>query len=94
MSRDLLAEALRAENIDTRKYYDPACHRMMAFRRYLAPERELPATERLSAKCLSLPIWSMMEDEMASKICSAIEMIHEHRAEITALTVDARDSAV
>ena len=83
LSRDVLAEAMRAENIDTRRYYDPPCHRMTAFSQYLRPGQELPCTEWLSARCLSLPIWSDMETETASRICSAIERIHEQAANIT-----------
>lgn len=82
LSRDALAWALRAENIDTRSYFDPPCHRMAAFGPYVKPGQEFPRTEKLSAGCLSLPIWSGMDLETASKICLAVERILEHAPEI------------
>jgi dTDP-4-amino-4,6-dideoxygalactose transaminase len=77
LTRDELALALAAENVDTRKYYDPAVHRQTAYRHY---ERRtaLPHTEWLSTHSLSLPIWSSMGDDVVLGICRAIRRIHDH----------------
>lgn len=77
LKRDELALALAAENIDTRKYYEPPVHRQTAYRDFY-DGRTLPETDRLSAQSLSLPIWSSMSDEVASGICRAILRIHEN----------------
>lgn len=83
LERDELAVALAAENIETRKYYDPPVHRQRAYRQY-ATTADLPITDLLSASVLCLPIWSDMEPLVASEICSAVERAHEFAREIKA----------
>lgn len=78
LTRDELAIALAADNIDTRKYYEPPVHRQTAYQHFYDGQA-LPETDRLSARSLSLPIWSTMSDEVVSGICRAILRIHEHR---------------
>jgi dTDP-4-amino-4,6-dideoxygalactose transaminase len=82
LSRDLLAESMRRENVDSRRYYDPPCHRMTAYAGLAAGALELPRTERLSKRCLSIPIWSGMDDDTAARICLAIEGIGERAGEL------------
>jgi dTDP-4-amino-4,6-dideoxygalactose transaminase len=81
LSRDQLALALLAENIDTRKYYQPPVHRQSAYRHYYNGQ-PLPNTEWLSEHSLSFPIWSRMEPEMTKEICYAVQRVHEYRREI------------
>lgn len=76
LSRDQLAVALVAENIDTRKYYDPPVHQQTAYRQFAPRPERLPRTNMVAACILSLPIWSHMEDAVVLKICQAIERIH------------------
>jgi dTDP-4-amino-4,6-dideoxygalactose transaminase len=71
MSRDDLAVALAAENIDSRKYYDPPVHRHTAYRHF-SEGVELPVTDLLASRSLSLPLWSNMGDEVALSVCEAI----------------------
>ena len=56
--------ALAAENIDSRKYYDPPIHKQTAYRPFYHGE-PLPNTDWLSDNSLSLPMWSHMSDEIA-----------------------------
>lgn len=79
LDRDVLARALRAENIDTRKYHYPAVHEQGAYR-LIAPRYRgrLPVTERVAANSLSLPLWSQMDEELATGICAAIARIHAY----------------
>jgi len=77
LSRDQLADALAAENIDTRKYYDPPVHRQTAYR-HLYSGRLLPCTDWLAQNSLSLPIWSSMDSPTALGICEAVQRIHIH----------------
>ena len=81
MNRDLLALAMTAENVDTRKYYDPPVHRHMAYKGF-APSEAMWSTERLASTSLSLPMWSNMSDEVASGICRAMRRIHECAPEV------------
>ena len=81
LSRDALAEALLAENIDTRKYYDPPVHRHIAYQKYYHGS-PLPNTDWLAENSLSFPIWSNMDETTAQRICEAVERIHTYRQEI------------
>ncbi|HEX9029356.1 MAG TPA: DegT/DnrJ/EryC1/StrS family aminotransferase [Anaerolineales bacterium] len=77
LGRDELALALAAENIDTRKYYEPPAHRQTAYRQYSNGEA-LPNTEWLAAHSLSLPMWSDMQPELALRICEAVQRIQQN----------------
>ncbi len=81
LTRDELAQALAAENIDTRKYYFPPVHQQTAYRSFY-DGRPLPHTDWLANNSLSLPMWSNMSDEVCLGICQAIERAHTHAAEI------------
>jgi dTDP-4-amino-4,6-dideoxygalactose transaminase len=82
MSRNDVARALAAENIDSRKYYDPPVHRQTAYRAYAPPSDLLPNTNALAANSLSLPIWSHMEEDIVRRICQAIQRIHTHASHV------------
>jgi dTDP-4-amino-4,6-dideoxygalactose transaminase len=74
VTRDELAVGLSEQGIDTRKYYDPPVHRQTAYRHFAA-DANLPSTDRLASESLSLPIWSDMEEAVASRVCSAVEKV-------------------
>ncbi len=78
LNRDQLAQALQAENVDTRKYYEPPVHRQTAYQQYYNGSI-LPNTDWLSERSLSFPMWSQMEPEVMTGICQAVERIYEHR---------------
>jgi dTDP-4-amino-4,6-dideoxygalactose transaminase len=82
LSRDELAGALAAENVDTRKYYDPPVHRQTAYSKFAPPKEALPNTDLLSSRILHLPIWSDMNVEIAAGVCQAVERSHECAAMI------------
>lgn len=86
LTRDELAVALAAENIETRQYYNPPVHRQRAYQIYAQATQALPHTDLLSSRCLSLPIWSDMELRVASGICSAIERIFQHAEDIRSVS--------
>jgi dTDP-4-amino-4,6-dideoxygalactose transaminase len=81
LSRDQLALALAAENVDSRKYYDPPVHCHTAYRQH-HNGRPLPKTEWLASHSLSLPMWSRMEEEVVQGICDAFTRAHTHAGEI------------
>jgi dTDP-4-amino-4,6-dideoxygalactose transaminase len=84
ITRDILVRALSAENIDTRAYYSPPVHEQTAYKRFFNGE-ELPNTDFLSERCISLPMWSHLQREIVVRICQAIKRIHEHAEEIRSL---------
>lgn len=83
LTRDELANVLAAENIQTRKYYDPPVHRQTAYRDY-SLGASLANTELLASRILSLPIWSHMEADLASRVCLGFERAHEFAEQIRA----------
>ncbi|MFA5873415.1 MAG: DegT/DnrJ/EryC1/StrS family aminotransferase [Anaerolineales bacterium] len=76
LTRDELALALAAENVDTRKYYQPPIHKQTAYRSYY-DGRPLPNTDWLSSHSLSVPMWSNMSTEVALGICEVVQRIHK-----------------
>ncbi|HKP84688.1 MAG TPA: DegT/DnrJ/EryC1/StrS family aminotransferase [Blastocatellia bacterium] len=82
LGRDDLALALGAENIDTRKYYEPPVHRQTAYQTFATNGELLDNTELLASRSLSLPMWSHMDDKTAYGVCRAIRRIHEFAAEV------------
>lgn len=81
LTRDELALALTAENIDTRKYYEPPAHRQSAYHHFYSGQ-PLPNTEMLASNSLSFPMWSNMETEVVSGICAAVQRIYQNRAAV------------
>lgn len=76
LTRDELALALAAENVDTRKYYQPPIHKQTAYLSYY-DGRPLPNTDWLSSHSLSLPMWSNMGTDVSMGICETIQRLHE-----------------
>ncbi len=83
IDRNTLMWALRAEGIDTRKYYDPPLHLHNTYRgswkRY---DGKLPVTEGLAKRALSLPMGPHLRKATVVKICKVIERIQRHAPEV------------
>lgn len=80
IDRDLLALALKKENIDNRKYFYPPVHMQKAFEFH---KRDgLGVTERISSRVLSLPIYYSLTDYEIEKICYAFERIFKYKDRI------------
>jgi dTDP-4-amino-4,6-dideoxygalactose transaminase len=71
-----LAEALRAEGVETRRYYTPPVHLQRAYRGRGSANGRLPVTEEAAARVLTLPMWSEMEDEQVRRVGEAVARIH------------------
>lgn len=87
LDRDELAQALAAENIDTRKYYQPPVHLQTAYH-HLYDGRPLPNTNWLSSNSLSLPIWSHMSAPDAMCISEAVSRIYQHAKAVRSRIID------
>ncbi|MFA5197606.1 MAG: DegT/DnrJ/EryC1/StrS family aminotransferase [Patescibacteria group bacterium] len=78
ISRDMLYEALKAENIETKKYFYPAVHMQKAYRAFRKVyQGKLPVTEKASRTGLALPLYGHMKPVSVEKVCRAILCIHE-----------------
>jgi dTDP-4-amino-4,6-dideoxygalactose transaminase len=77
--RDMLDEILWAENVLTRRYFYPGCHRMEPYRTD-EPQAglRLPQTERIAEMVLCLPTGSAVSSAEISAICALIEFITKH----------------
>lgn len=82
LTRDELAVALAADNIDTRKYYYPVVHEQTAYKHFATPGLHLPGTDYLASHSLSLPVWSNMDELTIDGICQAIENIQRAAPEV------------
>jgi dTDP-4-amino-4,6-dideoxygalactose transaminase len=89
LSRDHLASALRAENIDTRKYFDPPVHLHRSYAHSpKVVDHRLAVTERLSRRSLSLPLWPGLGEATVEKICDVIRDVQSQgRTVAEALTM-------
>jgi dTDP-4-amino-4,6-dideoxygalactose transaminase len=76
INRDMVDEILWAENVLTRRYFYPGCHRMEPYRT-TDPKAglHLPQTEKLAARVLCLPTGSMVTKEDITTICKLIAFI-------------------
>src|ERR1043166_7152087 len=76
VSRDLLDDVLWAENVLTRRYFYPGCHRMEPYRTAdpAAAER-LPQTDALAQRVLCLPTGSAIGSTDIATICDLIHFV-------------------
>ena len=79
INRDQLDDICWAENVLTRRYFYPGCHRMEPYRTN-DPKAgvRLPQTERLAGRVLCLPTGSTVDSSEISAICELIEFVAEH----------------
>jgi dTDP-4-amino-4,6-dideoxygalactose transaminase len=75
MSADELGAALGAEGVETKRYYAPPVHRMIAYEGSIASNGSLQATDRASSRALTLPLWSGMTDDHVARLAGAVERI-------------------
>lgn len=76
MARDQLAEALLAENIETKKYFYPPLHKQDLYRGFHSPgDPDLSHTDYVADGILSLPIYESLPDETVARVAEAIRRI-------------------
>jgi dTDP-4-amino-4,6-dideoxygalactose transaminase len=87
-----LGDALALEGIETRRYYAPPVHQMRAYRHSGGRAAgQLPVTESVSPKVLSIPLWSSMTEAQVRGVAEAIERIqHTSERKVIKLPGDAR----
>lgn len=73
LGRDALAVALRAEGIDTRPYFFPPVHRQRAYADL--PAVELPATDWVAHRVISLPLWRDMPPAAIDTIAEVLDRL-------------------
>jgi dTDP-4-amino-4,6-dideoxygalactose transaminase len=75
MTRDALAAALSAENIDTKMYFYPPLHQQSLYSRFHNHRNDLSQTESISNGILSLPIYESLPDETVNAVAETLRHI-------------------
>ena len=70
--RDDFATALRAQGIPTAIYYPKSMHQQTAYRNFPVADGGLPASERLSADVVSLPMHAYLDEPAQERIIKAV----------------------
>jgi len=79
LDRDQLDRLLHAENIRSRRYFHPGCHRMEPYRsRNPDAGLSLPVTEEVSRRVLSLPTGTAVGKDDIARICWMIRFVIEN----------------
>jgi dTDP-4-amino-4,6-dideoxygalactose transaminase len=83
IDRDLLVEALHAENVLARRYFHPGCHRMEPYASRGFRGGPLPVTERLTRRVMCLPTGTAVGAGEIRTIGAAIRLAVRCGPEIT-----------
>ena len=83
LDRDTLVAALKAEGIDTRPYFWPPVHRQHAYAHLLDETGDLPATDWVSRRVVSLPLWRDMPEGSVETVVEVIASLYAHADQIT-----------
>jgi dTDP-4-amino-4,6-dideoxygalactose transaminase len=68
-----LADTLRSEGIETRRYYAPPIHTMQAYRGAASLGDDLAVTDRAADRVLALPLWVGMSDGQVARVAGVID---------------------
>lgn len=84
LNRDQLIEALEAEGVMTKVYYQPILHQMTAFAAYAPEEMDarFPNSVYLAQNSVCLPLYSDMSEDEVDRVCSAVELIQAYAPQI------------
>jgi dTDP-4-amino-4,6-dideoxygalactose transaminase len=83
MSRDLLIDLLKAENVLARRYFYPGLHRSIPYASELPQYVDrMPNTDRLCASCIQFPIGALVSTEDVERICDLVVRAHQAAAAI------------
>jgi dTDP-4-amino-4,6-dideoxygalactose transaminase len=78
LRNDLIA-VLHAENVFARRYFHPGCHRHAPYR---GTAWTLPATEAVSARVVTLPTGTAMDEDDVARVCAVVRFVVEHAPEV------------
>lgn len=77
--RESVRAKLKAEKIESKRYFHPPVHVQTAFREL--PHRivgDLPNTTRASGESLALPLFSHMTEEQLARVCGVLDSVLAH----------------
>jgi dTDP-4-amino-4,6-dideoxygalactose transaminase len=95
MTRDTLAEALLAENIETKKYFYPPLHQQDLYKPFYNRDRDdLSQTEYITGGVLSLPIYESLPDETVKTVAQTIRNLVDFQPAQNQSTISGRPNHV
>lgn len=80
LTRDEVADALAADNIHCRKYFDQPCHQMPAYPNDHA--ESLPLTEQWTSSVIALPVYNDQTDEEIDYIVDRVRAVHARASDV------------
>jgi dTDP-4-amino-4,6-dideoxygalactose transaminase len=85
LSRDQLLAALKAENINVRRYFHPGMHRALPYVNELPGYRDaLPATDLLCNTSIQFPLGALVSEDTVDRICARVAAAHGDAARVRA----------
>ena len=83
LSRDLLIEILKAENVFARRYFYPGLHRSIPYSKEFPEYLDLlPITDKLCSSVIQLPIGALVTSQDVECICDIIVNAHNNSSKI------------
>ncbi|MGI8536731.1 MAG: DegT/DnrJ/EryC1/StrS family aminotransferase [Mycobacteriales bacterium] len=76
-----LGAALKAEGIDSRRYYAPPIHRQTAYAA-LRGTRELPVTDEMAGRVLTTPLYSHMTPRQVRSVAASVASVQRRAVEV------------
>ncbi|MEV4614623.1 DegT/DnrJ/EryC1/StrS family aminotransferase [Kitasatospora sp. NPDC049258] len=83
LSSSELAGALKAEGIDTRRYFHPPVQRQQSYA-HLGQAEDLPVTDRLADSVLTVPLWTQMDAATVRRVAEAVLRIQPYAERLRA----------
>ncbi|WP_371495621.1 DegT/DnrJ/EryC1/StrS family aminotransferase [Kitasatospora sp. NBC_00374] len=77
LSSTELAAALKAEGIDTRRYFHPPVQRQQSYA-HLGQAESLPVTDRLADSVLTVPLWTQMDAVTVRRVAEAVVRVQPY----------------
>ena len=77
MTNVQLGTALKAEGIDSRRYYAPPIHRQRAYA-HLRDQRELPVTDEMADRVLTPPLYSHMTIQQVRAVAGVVRSVQSN----------------
>ncbi len=77
VTRDRLSDFLADRGVATKKYFDPPLHRQSAYRSRVFRKTDLPVTEYMCTRTLTLPMYSSLKASEVQHICNLIKLCHQ-----------------
>lgn len=82
LSRDEVHEALKADNVITRKYFYPSAHQYECYKGRAFTRAALPNTEKVGSQILCLPNYASLRPEEAEKVCVLLAVLQKNAPDV------------